>query len=112
MYSYPSRSEKRQTRFCSSAEKGWNYLSGQILYLSEIKKLEKEGFVIIDIKLYDKKRKLYLCTVSWVDAYKNGIPPMVLDYIYGVIETYPKNFVNSFSQELFVTSERVNAKKH
>ena len=112
MYNYPSRSEKRQQRFYSAAEKGWNYLTGQILYLSEIKKLEKDGFVMVDMQIFDHKRKLYSCTVSWVNAYKKGIPTAVLNYIYHVIEAYPKSLVNSFAQELFVISERVNAKKH
>ena len=109
---YTSRSDRRQQRFQAAAERGWNYISGQILYISEMKKLEKEGFVIIDSELFDKKRKLYKCTVSWVNAYKEGIPAQVLNYIYCIIETYPKCFVNSFAQELFITSERVNAKKH
>lgn len=109
---YTSRSEKRQQRFYAAAEKGWTYLSGQILYLSEIKKLVREGFNVIDVKTYDNKRNLHTCTVSWINAYKDGVPPMVLDYIYSIIESYPKCFVNSFAQELFITSQRVNARKH
>lgn len=109
---YTSRSIRRSQRFHFAAEKGLKALDGQILYLSEIKKLTKEGFVIVDSEVFDNKRKLYKCTVSWMDAYKDGIPPMVLDYIYAVIESYPINFVNSLSQELFIVAERVNAKKH
>ncbi len=109
---YTSRSERRQQRLIYAAEKGLKSLEGQILYLSEIKKLTKEGFVIVESETFDSKKKLYCCTISWQEAYKDGIPPMVLDYIYAVIESYPKNFVNSFAQELFITSARVNAKMH
>lgn len=109
MNTYPSRSEKRQERLYYAAERGYKFIDNQILYLSEIRKLEKEGFTLMNVKPYNKK--LYSATIHWGNAYKCGTPYVVFSYITGVISTYPKAFITSFPQELFVISERASFRK-
>lgn len=106
LISYPTRSERRQVQLYSAAEKGEFSLENIILYPSEIKKLEKDGFTVHSVKPFISKKKLFSATVEWSNVYNSAIPHLVYSYIYGIIETYPKNFVNSFAQELFVIAHR------
>ena len=111
MHSYPSRSEKRQINLYTAAERGVLSVENMLLYPSEIKKLEKEGFYISNIVPSAISKGLYSVTVDWSHAYGSGIPHIVFSYIHNIIETYPKNSVNSFAQELFVIAQRANTEK-
>lgn len=111
MYSYPSRSEKRQVQLLSSAEKGNFSLENVVLYAREITRLEKDGFTVHSIKPFTSKKKLFVATIEWSDAYGSAIPHLVYSYIHGIIETEPKSAISSFAQELFVIAHKANLKK-
>ena len=111
MYNYPSRSERRQEELYAAAERGCKFIDNVILYFSEIKKLEKSGFTLMNIKIFDAHKKLYSATIFWGNAYKCGTPYVVFSYITGVINTYPKIYINNFAEELFVISERASLRK-
>lgn len=49
MHSYPSRNEARETKLYIAAEKG-KFSLDYVLYSSEMKKLEKDGFHISNVK--------------------------------------------------------------
>lgn len=111
MHSYPSRSEKRNVQLYSAAEKGEFSLENIILYPAEIIKLKKDGFAVHNIKPFTSKKKLFVVNIEWANAYGPAIPHIVYSYIHGIIETYPKGFVNSFAQELYVIAHRINIKR-
>lgn len=107
MRSYPSRSKKRGIRLYIAAESGLYKLKDMILYPSEVKRLKKEGFVVETIPYSTSKaNNMVIATVDWSHPYSDGVPAIVSSYINGIIETYPKNAVNSFAQELFVIAQR------
>lgn len=110
MYSYPSRSEKRQTQLCVAAEKGCFSIERMLLYSSEIRKLEKQGFSIFNVEPSSIAKGLFSVTISWSHAYKDGIPHIVFSYITGVIVTYPENSVKNFAQKLYITAKTANRK--
>lgn len=111
MYNYPSRYEKRQTRFYHKAEQGLLY-SEEIIYPSEKKKLIKEGFYVKEIEDFvgpngaHPNRKLIVAEVSWKHAYGYSIPYIVHAYTIGLIETFPVNSCKNFAQELFIIANR------
>lgn len=111
MYSYPSRSEKRQVQLISAAEKGDFLVKNIILYPREISKLEKDGFKVHSIKPYGGSKNLFTATVDWSCAFGLAIPHIVHSYIIGNIETYPRRSIRSFAQELFITSSKAKTKK-
>lgn len=102
MISYPTRSERRELNLIQTAEKGDFSLDNLIVYPGEIRKLKKDGFVIHTVKPFDQSKSLYTVTVDWSNAYSGAIPHIVHSYIHGIIETYPKNYVKTFAQELFI----------
>ncbi len=107
MRSYPSRNEKREIRLYTAAEKGELSIEQLILYPSEITKLEKQGFkVVSNIKPYSNSTALFTVNVSWAGAFGCAIPYIVHSYINGIIETFPKNSINNFAQELYVIAHR------
>lgn len=112
MNRYPSRSERRQDIFYAIAERGDFSAKKMLLYLSEIQKLLKEGFCILDMKPSRGSYGLYSVTIDWSHAYdEEGMPHMVYNYIHHTIETFPMNFVGNFAQELYVIAHRANTKK-
>lgn len=111
MNHYPSRSERRQIILYTTAERGNLSVERMLLYLSEIRKLQREGFSILNIEPSKVSNGLFSVTVDWSHAYGDDIPHIVYSYIHNIIETYPKSFVNTFAQELYVIAHRVNAKK-
>ena len=111
MISYPTRSEKRQVQFYSAAEKGEFSLENIVLYPGEIKKLQKDGFIVQTIKPLASNKKLFVTNIYWSHTYGSSIPHIVYSYIHGVIETYPKSSVNNFAQELFIIAHRACLKK-
>ena len=106
MRSYPSRTDKREIRLYTAAEKGELSIEQFVLYPSEITKLEKQGFNVSNIKPYSNSSVLFTATVSWSNAYGCAIPHIVHSYINRIIETFPKRSVNNFAQELFVIAHR------
>lgn len=106
MRSYPSRNEKREIRLYSAAEKGVLSIEQFILYPSEITKLEKQGFSVDTIKPYSNSSVLFTANVSWANAYGCTIPHIVHSYINRIIETFPKNSIENFAQELYVIAHR------
>lgn len=111
MYSYPSRSEKRQVQLLSAAEKGMFSFENIIIYPREITKLEKDGFTVRSIKPYKESKALFTATVEWSNAYGCAIPHIVYSYIHGIIETSPQKAISTFAQELYVIAHKANAKK-
>ena len=112
MYNYPSRSERRYTKFYQAAENVCFKNEGMVLYKSEIKSLEKKGFKVSDIKDYPFNKNLYSCTISWEHAFGDSIPHLVYSYTHRVIETFPTAYTkNSFAKELFVIAKRTQLSK-
>ena len=111
MISYPTRSEKRQVKLYAAAEKGIFSLESVILYPSEIKKLEKDGFNVNTLKPFESKKKLFVANINWANPYGFAIPHIVHSYIHGIIETYPRNSIKNFAQELYVIAHKANFKK-
>ena len=111
MISYPTRSERRELNLIQTAEKGEFSLDKLIVYPGEIAKLKKDGCIVHSIKPFENSRSLYSVTVDWSKAYGGAMPHIVHSYIHGIIETYPKNYVKNFAQQLFITSHRANLQK-
>jgi hypothetical protein len=107
LYNCPSRSERRQSKFCQVAEQGNFFLNNVILYKSEIKNLEKQGFEVFNKKDYPYGKNLYSCTISWEHAFGDAIPHLVYSYVHKVINTFPVSYTNdSLAKELFVIAKR------
>ena len=110
MHSYPSRAERREIRLYSAAERGHLSLNKEVLYSGEIARLRKQGFTVNNIVPYSVSGKLYMATIDWSHAFGQSIPHLVYSYINMIIETYPRNSVKSFAQELYVIAQRANRK--
>ena len=105
----PSRREKREIKFYYFAEKGHMFCSDVFLFKGEAKNLvNRHGFTVTRFGENDKKS--LPSTVSWDDAFKNGIPLIVQNYICGTIETFPKLAIENWAQELYVIAARANFK--
>lgn len=109
MHSYPSRNEVREIKLYTAAEKGSLSLD-YILYSSEMRKLEKEGFRILNVKPFSKNG-LYSATIDWSRAFGNKIPHIVFAYTHGIVLTFPKNSVQDFAQELYIIAQKNNSFK-
>lgn len=109
MHSYPSRNEVREIKLYTVAEKG-NFSLDYILYSSEMKKLEKEGFRILNVKPFSKDG-LYSATIDWYRAFGNEIPHIVFAYTRGIVLTFPKNSIKNFAQELYIIAQKTNSSK-
>ena len=107
MYNFPSRQEKRIRRLFFRAEHGF-FCSEEILYPSEVKKLLDQGFTILLIKEFDRKRNLGIYIISWDDAYNSQIPLEVFDYINGLINTCPETHIKTLAQRLYVIAQKVD----
>ena len=101
-----SRSDERQERFYLKAEKK-ELASEEILYPSEAKRLERDGFQIEKLKDVDSSRSLAVYNVSWSNPYPDGIPHIVFSYCKGLLNVFPKNKVTNFAQELYVIASKV-----
>ena len=106
MHSYPSRAETREILFYRAAENGCLSCDNVILYPSEIKRLERDGFFVGNIKPSDINPNLFSATVSWVNAFGLAIPHIVHSYIIGIIETKPENHIKNFAQTLYVIAKK------
>lgn len=106
MRSYPSRNEKREIRLYAAAEKGELSIEQLILYPSEITKLKKQGFKVSNIKPYNNSTSLFTVDISWADAFGCAIPHIVHSYLNRIIETFPKNSIKNFAQELYVIAHK------
>ena len=111
MQSYPSRSEKRETKLFTTAEEGLLVLENEILYPSEIKFLKKKGFRIFNLEPSGIKSSLYSVTIAWATAYPCGVPLMVQSYINHTIDTFPDEHIENLAQKLYVIAKRVSNSK-
>lgn len=113
MHCYPSRNEVRETKLYIAAEKG-KFSLDYVLYSSEMKKLEKDGFHISNVKPFSNEG-LYSVTIDWYRAFEDNvpyaIPHIVFAYTHGIVETFPKASVKNFAQELYVIAKRTYFKK-
>lgn len=107
MRSYPSRDERRQENFYKLAEQGLLSMENAILYPSEIKKLEeKYGMKVKKVKDFKPDMHLVVADISWKNAYGYAIPHIVISYVTGQIETFPRASIQTFAQELWVIARR------
>lgn len=58
----PSRSDKREERYSALKEKGQTQTL-DYLYKSEIRKLEKLGFIVNQVTAHPSRKSLWLCEV-------------------------------------------------
>lgn len=108
MHRDPSRREKREYRFYYLAEQGrFEATPRPHLYTSEEKNLKKSGFDTL--RSGDNKKGALPTDVSWRNAFRDGIPPIVYSYIIGEIKTFPKT--ENWAQELYVIAARANYEK-
>ena len=110
MHSAPSRREKRDLKFLRLAEQGLMSSDDFSLYKSEERALrDKDGFDVCRHGL-DIKKELP-AVVSWGEAFKDGIPLVISNYISGDVDTFPKWALKNWAQELYVIAARVNFEK-
>ena len=109
MHCYPSRNEVRETKLYIAAEKG-KFSLDYVLYSSEMKKLEKDGFHISNVKPFSNEG-LYSVTIDWYRAFGNEIPHIVFAYTRGIVLTFPKNSIKNFAQELYIIAQKTNSSK-
>ncbi len=102
--SYPSRNDKRLNKLFIAAERGEMSIENELLYGSEKKKLANAGFKVTSAPSF--KENMSKCSISWLNAFPDGVPLIVHNYISGVIETYPKSHIITLAQELFVIASR------
>lgn len=105
MHHAPSRREKREAKFYFLAEQGY-FKAEPLLYISEERNLKKHGFEVV--RNGDNKKESLPSKVSWENAFKNGIPLIVSNYINGIIQTYPESAIINWAQELYVIAARAN----
>lgn len=93
------------------ARKGSFKAEELVVFPSVFKKLKKEGFEIVKLGSRNgKKDKVFVLNVSWENAYKDGIPSAVSEYISGKSSEYPEEYVENFSQKLFLLASKARAK--
>ena len=109
MHDLISRNDSRQERFYKRAENAL-FVSEEILYPSEAKKLIKEGFKVQKISEYDSSRSLSLYIISWNNPYDYCVPLIVHNYMSNFINTFPKT--ENFAQELFIIAGRALSQKY
>lgn len=110
MHITPSRREKRESKLYSLAEQGKLESNDFRLFKSEEKNLKiKHGFDVI--RFGTDLRKDLPSNISWKEAFKKGIPLIVINYCTGIIETFPKSSIENWAQELFVIAVRANFEK-
>jgi len=110
MHTAPSRRERRESKFHYLAEQGEMLCDSFSLYKSEEKDLrDKHGFYVV--RHGDNLKSDLPSTVSWANPFKGGIPLIVFDYCIGVIDTFPKSYIQNWAQELFVTAARAKYEK-
>lgn len=89
------------------ARKGSFKAEKLLVFPSAFKKLKKEGFELIKLGTQNGKRdKVFVIFVSWENAYKDGIPSAVSEYISGKSSEYPEEYVENFSQKLFILASK------
>lgn len=111
MNTTPSRRERRESRFYHLAEQGkMESINDFLLFKSEEKNLtSKHGLDVI--RHGSNTKKQLPSTVSWENAFKNGIPLLVMNYCTGVIGTFPKSAIENWAQELYVIAARARHEK-
>ena len=110
MHSAPSRREKRESKCLYLAEQGFMTCDCFSLYKSEAKSLrERDGLDVCRHGIYTKKE--LPSTISWNEAFKDGTPLDVSNYITGIADIFPKWAIKNWAQELYVIAARVNFEK-
>lgn len=109
MQEFKSRSDKRLIKLRCAAGEGCMSLDNELLYGSEIKRYEKQGFEVShtpsSIKNLDNSK------IDWSNAFNGNVPYQVFCYISGITPVYPKVYVKTFAQELYVIAAHVNYNK-
>ena len=96
-----SRRNRREARLVYIAEKGL-FKATLHLFKSECRRMRKLGFTVPAFTGNEKRAEAI--EVSWEKAFSDGAPPVVLDYVYGVTNTFPKT--DNWAQELYVIAAR------
>lgn len=93
------------------ARKGSFKVNEFVIFPSVFKKLKKEGFELIKLDTQKGKRdKVFVVFVSWENAYKDGVPTAVSEFISGKSSEYPEADIQNFSQKLFVLASKARSK--
>lgn len=110
MQEYMSRSERRLKKLRSAAQKGNMSLDNELLYGSEIKRLEKLGFMVFHSQ--SSINNLDTSKIDWSNAFGSEIPYAVSYYINGIISLFPESDIKTIAQELYTIAARVNNEKN
>lgn len=87
------------------AQRGAFEVKGLVLLPSVFKELKKQGLDMTKTGTKSGARnKVFISSVSWKNAYKNGVPSVVSEYISGKSKNYPENEVKNLAQKLFILS--------
>lgn len=111
MESCLSWAEQKVSNFSLEAIKGKFFYENAILCKSEIRCLENYGFEVFKAKPFDSAKKTFSATISWKNAYCNGLPLVVYDHIHGLNEDKPFYWPCNYAQLLYVVSSKANLKK-
>lgn len=106
----PSRREQRDAKFLYLAEQGEMSCNTFSLYKSEEKALrDKDGFTVV--RHGEDLKKELRSDISWSEAFNDGLPLIVSNYISGVVDTFPKWVLKNWAQELYVIAARAKVEK-
>lgn len=96
---------KSTQHLVSTAQQGLFEAEGLVLLPSVFKGLKKEGLETTKTGTKNGARnKLFISSVSWKNAYKDGVPTVVSEYISGKTKKYPEEEIKNLAQKLFVLS--------
>lgn len=101
-----SRYEQRKKSLRAIAQNGFFNLQGLTLFPSEVKRLNRDGFDVVELYREGGKNKVIHVNIYWKLAYKAEIPIAVSNYINGITNTFPQECINNLAQELYVISSR------
>lgn len=106
----PSRREQRDAKFLYLAEHGEMCCKNFSLYKSEERTLrDKDGFDVV--RHGENINKELPAIISWSEAFKDGLPLIVSNYIAGIVDTFPKWALKNWAQELYVIAARAKVEK-
>ncbi len=89
----------------SIAQQGLFEANGLVLLPSVFKDLKKEGLKVTKTGTKNGARnKVFISSINWENAYEDGVPVIVTEYISGKSKIYPKEEIKNLAQKLFVLS--------
>lgn len=96
-------------KFFTSAKKGKLFSEKTVkLYKNESAEFEESGLILIPRTQWKKNESVF-CKVRWNNAFSEGIPDDVKEYITYKTSSFPKNL--NLGQRLYVIASRENNKK-